>query len=84
MMLSIVGTNTDYKIVHLLLIVDRHVRHVSSTSSAMVFPAIEQEWPTFRTIVVYGYEQKEEAIFNGNTWKYAFDVNFCEENSSRI
>ena len=67
MMPSIVGTVTAYKIVHLLLIVDRNVRHVSYTSSAMVLPAIEQERLTFRAIVIYGYEQKEEAIFNGST-----------------
>ena len=64
-MLSIVGTITAYKIVHLLLIVDQNVRHVSSTSSAMVLLAIEQEWLTFQTIVVYWYEQKEEVALNG-------------------
>ena len=61
---SIVGTVADYKIVHLLLIVNRNVHHVSYTSSAMVLPAIEQERLTFRTMVIYGYDKKEEAIFN--------------------
>ena len=67
MMPSIVGTNDAYKIIHLLLIVDRNICHISYISSVMVLPAIEQEWLTFWTIVIYEYEQKEEAMFNGNT-----------------
>ena len=67
MMPSIVGSVAAYKIVHLLLIVDIYVRHVSYTSSAMVLPAIEQERLTFQTMVIYGYDKKEEAIFNGST-----------------
>ena len=60
MMPSIAGTDAAYKIVQLWLIVERNVRHVR-------LPAIEQERLTFRAIVIYGYEQKEEAIFNGST-----------------
>ena len=67
MMPSIVGTDAAYKIVQLWLIVDRNVRHVSYTSSAMVLPAIEQKRLTIQTMVIYGYEQKEETTFNSST-----------------
>ena len=59
----VVGTDAAYKIVHLLLIVDRNVRHVSYTFSAMVLPEIGQERLTFRAIVIDGYGPLEEAIF---------------------
>ena len=66
MMPSIVGTDAAYKIVHLLLTVDKHVRQVSYISTVMVSPEIKQERLTFQTIVIYRYERKEEAIFNGS------------------
>ena len=40
MMPSIIGANAAVKNVHLLLIVDQNVRHVSSIFSLMVLPAI--------------------------------------------
>ena len=72
----VVGTDAAYKIVHLLLIVDRNVCHVSYTSSVIVFPEIGQERLTFRPIIIDGYGQLEEAIFPRQHLpsKHAFNV----------
>ena len=55
-------TDAAYKIVHLLLIVDTNVRHVSYTSSVIALPEIGQEILTFRPIIIDGYGHLEEAI----------------------
>ena len=74
----VVGTDAAYKIVHLLLIVDRNVCHVSYNSSVMVLPEIGQEKLTFQAIVIDRYGQLEETIFQrqrlANSSKHAFNV----------